>query len=283
VRVGRYEISSVVDGWFALDGGAMFGIVPRPLWERKIVPDARNRIRLASRCLVAVDRDVRRVIVVDAGLGERWDPKQADIYAIERSGGGLEEGLARLGHARADVTDVVLTHLHFDHAGGTTRRGPDGKIELTFPRATYHIQRRNWQHAHAPSAKDARSHRGGDFDLLQHSNQLHLVEGEAQLFPDVELVVSEGHTVAQQLPRFRGDGTHVTFCGDLIPTHLHLRPSWVMAYDLFPVTTIEEKKMLLAEALEDDGVIVFDHDAAMAACRLGEEDGGPVFREAVEI
>ncbi len=282
MRIGRYEITSVVDGFFALDGGAMFGIVPRPLWERRIVPDARNRIRLAARCLVAVDRDAGRVVLVDDGVGGKWDPKRADIYAIERPGGGLDAGLARLGLSPADVTDVLLSHLHFGHAGGTTRRGPDGRVELSFPRATHHVQRRHWQLAHAPSEKDAGSFLREDFELLQHSNLLHLVEGEAQLFPDVELIVSEGHTVGQQLPRFHGDGTHLTFCGDLIPTHAHLRPSWVMAYDVAPVTTIEEKKVLLAEALEDDGVLFFAHDAAMAACRLREEDGRPVFHEAVE-
>jgi glyoxylase-like metal-dependent hydrolase (beta-lactamase superfamily II) len=283
MRIGRYEISSVVDARFALDGGAMFGIVPRPLWERQLAPDSRNRIPLAARCLIAVDRDARRVILVDDGMGAKWDAKRADIYALDRSGGGLDGALARLGLSRDDVTDVLLTHLHFDHAGGTTRRGPDGRLALSFPRATHHLQRRAWQWAHAPSEKDAGSFLVDDFDLLAHSNQLHLVEGEPELFPDVKLILSEGHTVAQQLPRFLGGGTHLTFCGDVIPTHAHLRPSWVMAYDLQPVTTIEEKKVLLAEALEDDGVLAFVHDAGMAACRLREEDGRPVFREAVEL
>jgi glyoxylase-like metal-dependent hydrolase (beta-lactamase superfamily II) len=283
VRVGRYEIATLVDAWYALDGGAMFGVVPRPLWERRFAPDARNRIRLACRCLVAVDRDARRVVLVDDGIGESWDAKRADIYAIDRSGGGVEAGLARLGIAREDVTDVILTHLHFDHAGGTTRRGEGGRLELAFPRATHHVQRRCWQLAHAPSEKEARSFRAEDFELLQHSNLLHLVEGDARPFPDVEIIASEGHTAGQQLPRFHGDGKHVTFCGDVIPTHAHLRPSWVMAYDLLPVTTIEEKKVLMAEALEDDGILVFEHDPVMAACRLGEEEGQPVFREAVAI
>jgi len=282
VRVGRYEITGIVDAWLALDGGAMFGIVPRPLWEKRIAPDARNRIPLAARALVAVDRDARRVILVGDGMGDKWDAKRADLYAVDRAGVGLDAGLARLGLSREDVTDVVLTHLHFDHAGGTTRRATDGSLTLSFPRATHHIQRRSWQQAHAPSEKDAGSFLAEDYALLQHSNQLHLVEGEAQLFPDVELVVSEGHTVGQQLPRFLGDRTHLMYCGDVIPTHAHLRPSWVTAYDLFPLTTLEEKKVLLAEALEEDGVLFFEHDAAIAACRLREEDGEPVFAEAVE-
>ena len=229
-----------------------------------------------------MDRDARRVILVDDGIGESWDAKRADIYAIDRSGGGLDAGLARLGLSRDDVTDVVLTHLHFDHAGGTTRRGRTaGRARVPARDAPRAAPR--WQLAHAPSERDAGSFRAEDFELLQHSNLLHLVEGDATLFPDVELIASEGHTAGQQLPRFRGDGTHLTFCGDLIPTHAHLRPSWVMAYDVLPVTTIEEKKVLIAEALEDDGVLVFEHDPLMAACRLREEEGQPVFREAVEI
>lgn len=283
MRVGRYEIASVLDAHFAVDGGAMFGAVPRPLWERKLAPDARNRVRLAARCVLAVDRAARRVIVVGAGLGERWDAKWTDIYGIDRSGGGLHAGLARLGVAPEDVTDVVLSHLHFDHAGGTTRRGAGGELELSFPRATHHVHRRAWHLAHAPTEKDARSFRLEDFELLQHSNHLHLVEGNAEPFPDVELVTAEGHTAGELLPRFHGDGVHVTFCGDVIPTHAHLRPSWVAAYDVLPVTTIEEKKVLLAEALEENGILLFEHDAEMAACRLREESGVPVFHEAVPL
>jgi glyoxylase-like metal-dependent hydrolase (beta-lactamase superfamily II) len=181
------------------------------------------------------------------------------------------------------VTDVLLTHLHFDHAGGTTRLGPGREPTLVFPRAVHYLQRRNWQWAHGPSEKDAGSFLAENFELLQHSNQLHLVDGSADLFPDVELIVSEGHTIGQQLPRFRDGASHLTFCGDVIPTAAHLKPSWVMSYDLQPLTTIEEKKVLVAEALEDDGILFFEHDAAIAACRLEERDGQPAVRDAVEL
>ena len=267
MKLGRYELHAVRDGTFALDGGAMFGIVPRPLWERKIAPDARNRIPLAARCLLAIDRDAKRI----------------DIYGIDKSAGDLLGGLRRLGIAPEAVTDVVLTHLHFDHSGGTTRLGPDGSPALVFPHAVHHLQRRNWQWAHGPTEKDAGSFMAENYALLQHSNLLHLVDGPAALFPDVELIVSEGHTVAQQLPRIHDGTTHLTFCGDVIPTAAHLKPSWVMAYDLHPLTTIEEKKVLVAEALEDDGILFFEHDPAIAACHLEERDGATVFRSAVEL
>lgn len=283
LRVGRYEIASVLAGTFALDGGAMFGVVPRPMWERVAPPDERHRIRLALRCLLAVDRPAGRVVLVDTGVGTKWDARWRDRFGLDTSGGDLEAGLRRLGVAPDDVTDLVLTHLHFDHAGGTTRRDAAGGLALAFPRAVHHLQRRAWQWAHAPSEKDRGSFLGEDFELLAHSDRLHLVDGEEELFPDVELIVAEGHTAAQQLPRFHGDGTHVTFCGDVVPTHAHLRPSWVMAYDNDPVTAVEEKKVLLAEALEEDGILVFEHDAAMDGCRLREEEGRPVFREAVTL
>ncbi len=282
--MGRYEISTLVDARFAVDGGAMFGVVPRTLWERDFPPDARNRVALASRCLAALDRAAGQVVVVGTGIGGRWDAQRADWLALDRTGGGIETGLAALGVRREDVTDVILTHLHADHAGGVARAGAGGRLELTFPRARHHVQRRAWQLAHAPSEKDEGLFRPDDLELLGHSNLLHLVDGDAQLLPEVELVASEGHTAGLQLPRFRGGGAHLTWCGDVIPTHAHLRPAWVAAYDLLPVTTIEEKKVLLAEALEDDGVLAFEHDPSMAACRLREdEDGHPVFREAVEL
>jgi glyoxylase-like metal-dependent hydrolase (beta-lactamase superfamily II) len=282
LRLGRWRLAAVQDGTLALDGGAMFGVVPRPLWERTLAPDARNRVRLAVRCLLALDDD-GRVLLVDTGLGEKLDAKRRDIYGVDRSGGGLDAALARHGVTRAQVTDVVLTHLHFDHAGGATLRRPDGELELGFPNANYHLQRRNWQWAHAPSEKDQGSFLAEDFALLEHSGRLHLVEGELGLYPDLEIIVSEGHTVAQQLPRFHGDRTHLTYCGDVIPTRAHVRVPWVMAHDLYPLTTIEEKKVLLAQALEDDGILFLEHDPDVAAVRLREEEGHAAVREAVPL
>jgi glyoxylase-like metal-dependent hydrolase (beta-lactamase superfamily II) len=283
LRIGRWELAAVEDGTFALDGGAVFGQVPRARWEPVLPADARHRVRLAARCLLARDRAAGRVVLVDAGQGSRWSERRRDLLAPDFSGGDLDAGLARLGVARQDVTDVLLSHLHAGHAGGLVRPGPDGAPTLSFPRATHHLQREAWHWAHAPAEKDRGSFRPEDFEPLTHSSLLHLVEGEEPLFPDVELIVSEGHTAGQQLPRFHGGGTHLTYCGDLIPTHAHLRPTWVMAFDLQPLTTIEEKKVVLAEALEDDGVLFFAHDPAMAACRLREEDGRPAFREAVSL
>jgi glyoxylase-like metal-dependent hydrolase (beta-lactamase superfamily II) len=216
-------------------------------------------------------------------MGDKWDAKRAEIYALDRSRGGLDRELARHGLSRAGVTDVVLSHLHFDHAGGATRRDAAGAIECAFPNATFHVQRRNWQWAQTPTEKDRQSYLVENFEALGHCGRLHLLDGACELLPDVEIIVSDGHTIGQQLPRFHGDGTHLTFCGDVIPTRAHLRVPWVMAYDLHPLTTMEEKKMLLAQALEDDGILFFEHDPDVAACRVAESDGQPGFREAVEL
>ncbi len=283
IELGRYRIAAVQDGTFAFDGGAMFGIVPKPLWEKQFLPDARNRIRLAARCLLVIDRETRRRILVDDGMGDAWDEKQREIYAIEKAGGRLCDGLQALSLSPNEITDVILTHLHFDHAGGTTVRDAQGQVELAFPNADYHLQRRHWQWAHAPSERDAGSFIEETFELLQRSNRLHLLDGEGEIFPDIELIVSEGHTVALQLPRIHCENTHLTFCGDLVPTRAHIQVPWGTSYDLYPLTSIEEKKMMLAQALEDGGTLVFGHDAEVAACRLGERDGAPVFQEVVAL
>ncbi|HET7752681.1 MAG TPA: MBL fold metallo-hydrolase [Anaeromyxobacteraceae bacterium] len=282
MQLGRWRLNSVMAGTYALDGGAMFGVVPRSLWEKHAPPDERNRVRLASRCLLAMDDSGRRVLV-DTGPGDRWDAARADRLAIDRSSGDLDQGLASLGLSRADVTDVVLTHLHLDHAGGSARRGASGELECAFPNASWHVQRRHWLWAQAPTEKERASYRNEDFEVLAHCGKLHLVEGPCELFPDMELLVSDSHTVGQQLPRFHAGNTHLTFCGDVIPTRAHIRVPWIMAYDLHPLTTLEEKKMILAEALEEDGILFFEHDLEVAACRLREDDGQPAFREAVVV
>jgi len=282
LRLGRWRLAAVLDGTFAIDGGALFGTVPRALWEKHAVPDAHNRVRLAARCLLAIDDTARRRILVDVGLGEKGGA-QRDGLGADRSAGGVEAALAAHGLTRADVTDVVLTHLQLDHAGGTTRRRADGTLELAFPNAAHHLQRRNWQWAHSPSDWDRGSFAEEDYAVLEHSGRLHLVEGDLELCPDLQLIVSDGHTVAQQLPRFAGGGTHLVYCGDVIPTRAHVNVPWVMASDLYPLTTVEEKKMLLAEALEEDGILFFEHDLEVAAVRLTEEEGHPAVREVVAL
>ncbi len=283
LTLGRYRLTAVLDATFAVDGGAVFGVVPRVLWERHLPPDARNRVHLASRCLLAIDAEAGRHILVDAGMGTTWPPDDAARYAVQRAPGGIAAALAAAGLTPDDITDVVVTHLHVDHAGGIVRAAAGDRLALSFPRAVHHVQRSNWTWAHGESEKDARKYPAAAFDVLEHSGRLHLVDGERELYPDLELIVSEGHTVGQQLPRFHGGGTHLTCCADLIPTRAHVRIPWVMAYDLYPLTTIEEKKVLLAQVLEEDGILFFGHDPEVAACRLREVDGPAGVRDSVAM
>lgn len=270
LSLGRFKLHEIRDATFALDGGAMFGVIPKALWSQKHRADEQNRIPLAIRCLLIAEG--KHLILVDTGIGSDWSDKRRGIYAIEHSETQLEDELARAGFDRGQVTDVVLTHLHFDHAGGTTRR-EEGRRTLSFPNATYHVQRRQWKWAHTPSEKDAGSFRTQDFGLLEQSGRLHLLEGQTELYPGVELVVSEGHTVGLQLVRVTDGKQSLFFCGDIIPTASHLRSSWAMAFDLYPLTLIEEKRMILAQAVEEGWILFFEHDPAIAACTVKEENG----------
>lgn len=280
LRLGRFELHQVRDGTFALDGGAMFGVVPRTLWEKKHKPDARNRIPLALRCLLIVDG--QRRVLVDDGMGTSWSEKERDIYALDRSQFDLDRELARAGFKREDITDVVLTHLHFDHGGGTVIHG-DGEPRLAFPKAVHHLQRRNWAWAHHASEKDRGSFRHETFKLLETSGRLHLLEGQHELIPGLELFLSEGHTVGLQLVRVSDGEQCLVFCGDLIPTTSHFKPSWAMAYDLYPLTLLEEKRMLLAQAVEEQWLLYFEHDPEVAACTVKEQDGETVVDRVVEL
>jgi glyoxylase-like metal-dependent hydrolase (beta-lactamase superfamily II) len=280
LTLGRFQLHQVRDGTFALDGGAMFGLVPKPLWTKHLAADERNRVHLALRCLLIVDGPRR--ILIDDGIGSRWDDKRREMYGIDPSQLDLDRELARAGCTREDITDVVLTHLHFDHAGGTTRI-QDGAPVLAFPRATFHLQRRNWKWAHQPSDRDRGSFRPEDFELLERSGRLHLLEGQTELYPGIELLVSEGHTVGLQLPRVTDGEDALFYCGDIIPTTAHLRASWGMAYDLYPLTVVEEKKMILAQAMEEGWILFFEHDPAVAACTVREENGDVVVDRVVAL
>lgn len=281
LRIGRFELHEVRDGSFALDGGSMFGVIPKVLWEKQYPPDARNRITLALRSLLIVDG--KRKILVDTGAGTGWDAKRSDIYALDRSGTDLLRDLARAGVKPEEITDVVLTHLHFDHAGGAFQYVEGKPPTLTFPNATHHIQRRNWTWSQHASDRDKGSFRHDSVRLLERTGKLHLLEGNHELVPGVELFVSEGHTVGLQLVRVV-DGDHgLVYCGDLIPTVSHLKASWGMAFDLYPLTVMEEKRVLLAQAIEERWALYLQHDPHIAACTVKEVDGEVVVDEVVNV
>jgi glyoxylase-like metal-dependent hydrolase (beta-lactamase superfamily II) len=274
------RIWALNDGRFALDGGAMFGIVPKPLWSKKIPADEQNRIPMALRCLLVQTGD--RLLLVDTGMGPRWSNREREIYAIDRDGHDLLTGLKAAGFTTDDVTDVVLTHLHFDHAGGVLQGSPGGS-GLTFGRATHHLQRRHLEWARQASEKDRGSFRNDDIARLLASGKVQLHDGAGVIAPGIEVLVTEGHTVAQQLVRVSDGQQTLLYCGDIIPTSAHVRLSWIMGYDLQPLTTLAEKKQLLAQALAGGWLLVFEHDPVVAACHVRSENDQIVAGPTVEI
>ncbi len=287
-RVGRWSLEAIPTGDFALDGGAMFGVVPRPLWSREHPPDDENRIDMTMRALLLRGEveGTERIVLVDTGAGDKLTPKLQSIYRIDYSQHDLLGSLAAAGAAPAQVTDVILTHLHFDHCGGGTMlaevqeqaEGPEERegptAVPTFPNATYHLQRTQWEWALDPTERDRASFFGENFLPLESSGQLHLVEGEVELFPDVHLVVVDGHTPGQQLPLIRTLRRTFFYCGDLFPTASHLHLPWIMGYDLQPLKTMEEKKRLLPQAVEEEWVLFFEHDAGRECALAVEEEEG---------
>ena len=271
MKVGDYDISFLNGGTFGLDGGAMYGIIPKPLWHKRTPADDRNRIDLIARILLI--RGHGRNILVDTGLGDKWSDKHRDIYKIDPASPGIRNALAEVGLAPEDITDVMLTHLHFDHAGGATRE-EQGELVPAFPQATYYIQRENWEWANHPSPKDAGSYRKENFVPLQQHGVLEFVEGEVELFPGIRLLLSNGHTPAQQLPLIRGEENTVFYCGDLIPTAAHLPLPWGMGYDNFPLKIIEEKERILPQAAEEHWILLLEHDPGTAALTVRRTEYG---------
>lgn len=271
MRIGPYQVDAVETGRFALDGGAMFGIVPYVFWSKTNPPDERRRIELAARCLLL--RGNGKTILVDDGNGSKFTEKLKDIYKLDTSASDLDSSLAGHGVKPEDVTDVILTHLHFDHAGGSTRM-QDGKPVPSFPNARYYVQKEHWDLARRPGEKDRGSFMNDDYLPLKEHGVLEFTEGEGELFPGIELVVCNGHTSAQQLPKISDGKTTLLFCCDLIPTVSHVPLPYVMAYDVRPLVTIEEKKSVLGRAYEERWQLFLEHDPATSVITVKSSEKG---------
>ena len=271
-QIGPYTLYSIEAGRFGLDGGAMFGIVPKPLWSKRIEPDSENRIPLNMRCLLLVGDN--RVILIDVGVGDTFaGTKYEEIYAIDHEYADLDASLSERGFSRADITDVVLTHLHFDHCGGSTVER-DGGMEVTFPNATYHVQKAHWAWATSPNPKEAGSFLERTFAPLKSAGQLHLLDGPGTLFPGISVRLVNGHTDAQQIVKIADEETTLVYVADLLPTTHHLAPTWTMGYDIRPLQTIKEKSDFLERAVEERWNLFFEHDPEVAVASLDETDRG---------
>jgi glyoxylase-like metal-dependent hydrolase (beta-lactamase superfamily II) len=249
----------------------MFGIVPWVFWSRTNPPDDRQRIQLAARSLLI--RGDGRTILVDNGNGDKWNDKLKDIYRLDTSGGDLQRSLAAAGVRPEEVTDVILTHLHFDHAGGSTVRR-DGRLVPAFPNATFYVQRDHWEWSKQPTDRDRASFMPDDYLPLWEAGVLELVDGQREIFPGIEMVVCNGHTTAQQLPKISDGTTTLLFCCDLIPTATHVPYPYIMGYDLRPLVTLEEKKRILPRAHAEGWVLFLQHDPNFQAVTLKSSEKG---------
>lgn len=258
MQIGKYNVKLGNAGLFRLDGGAMFGVVPRVLWERKKSADEHNRIQMGANLMLV--KGEGRTILVDTGLGDKFDEKFAKIFAVDHKENNLHKFLQAEGLTTADITDVILTHLHFDHAGGATYRNSDGEIKPTFPNARYYLEKRQYEWGLNPSEKDRASYFRENYLPLKENDQLVLIEGRKELFPGIETIPINGHTVGQQMVLVKGENKTVLFAADLIPTSAHVPIPWIMSYDLYPMTTLEEKKHYLKLAAEEEWLLVFEHD-----------------------
>lgn len=262
-------------GFFKLDGGAMFGVVPKPLWSKHNPADERNRCTWAMRCLLIEDGD--RLILVDTGMGDKQDAKFFGHYD-PHGDDTLLGSIRKAGFKPEDVTDVLLTHLHFDHVGGAVVNSANGP-SLTFPNATYWSDADHWQWAMYPNAREKASFLKENLVPIQESGQLRYVEKDSSPFPAVDFIRVDGHTEQMMLPVFRYKGQTIIYAADLLPSSAHISMPWVMAYDVRPLLTMEEKARVLGRAVDEKCILLFEHDPVYEAAIVENTEKGIRVRE----
>ncbi|WP_413290495.1 MBL fold metallo-hydrolase [Bdellovibrio sp. HCB337] len=266
LKIGPYEVCPIPTGIFGLDGGSMFGTVPKVLWEKTNPPDDKNRIQMEARGLLL--KSPGNNILIDCGngghfvakYGEKLGTKFAEMYNIDDSGPSLEKSLKAHGLTVNDINHVILTHLHFDHAGGATVE-KDHKLVPTFPNAKYYVQRANLETASQPNLREKASYFESNFKPLMDAGVLNILEGPKEnLLPGISTLISNGHTQGQQMVKVTDGNKTILYCGDVVPTSTHVRVPWLMGYDLHPLLLMEEKQKYLSEAADHSWYLFFEHD-----------------------
>jgi glyoxylase-like metal-dependent hydrolase (beta-lactamase superfamily II) len=271
MKIGDWTLTPLVTGKFALDGGAMFGVVPKPLWSKTNPADDMNRITMVVRSLL-IQNDQRRILV-DVGLPFDTDEKFDKIYAVDHRDYTMEKALKSVDLSPEDITDVITTHLHFDHAGGLSKL--EGKERVPyFPQAQIHVQKEHWKHALNPTERDRASFVIDTYRFLEGSGRLNLIDGAGELFPGIHLQLVNGHTPFQQMVQITGEGGTVLYAADLIPTASHIPLPYIMGYDLNPLKTLEEKKAVLPRAVEEGWTLVFEHDPFRGTGKVARDEKG---------
>ena len=274
--LGRFKLHVIEAGMQRLDGGAMFGVVPKPLWDKRIPADERNRIPLALRCLLVETPDA--LVLIDNGVGNKENERFHDIYGIENAGEPtrLEDGLRAAGFQPDDVDIMLDTHLHFDHAGGNTLRDEDGQIQLSFPRARYLVQKGEWEFAHLRNERIQASYLPDNFDPVHTAGKFEFLEGNQQVLPGISVLRTPGHTPHHQSVLVQSEGETAIFLADVVPTSAHVPLPWIMAYDVEPLVTLESKRGLWTRARQENWLLVFEHDPEVAWGRLDSAQSRPV-------
>lgn len=270
---GHFNLYTIETGRFRLDGGAMFGVVPKTLWSRHIDVDDKNRIPMAMRCLLIKSNKTGKVYLVDNGTGTKFNEKMSNIYDIDHNHSNLHSSLEYHGFSPDDITDIIFTHLHFDHCGGTTFYDENGDIKHTFKNAQYHVTKTHWETATDPNAREKASFLRDNIKPIGESEQLNLVDEHHQYEDGLSALPVNGHTIGQQLPKIEGDGKTIVFTADLLPTHVHVPLPWVMGYDMHPTTTLKEKQDFLDDAIENNWYLFLEHDADREIIQIEKEDG----------
>lgn len=271
--VGNFNLYTIEAGRFRLDGGAMFGVVPKTLWARHIDVDEKNRIPMAMRCLLVESRETGKIYLIDNGSGTKFNDKMAAIYGLDYEHSNLHDSLDRHGFAPEDITDIIFTHLHFDHCGGTTYYNDNGDIEHTFKNARYHVTDTHWQTATDPNAREQASFLPENIQPIAESGRLNLVGDHHRYEKGLSALPVYGHTIGQQLPKIDGPGKTIVFTADLLPTHVHVPLPWVMGYDMFPTTTLKEKQRFLDDTVKNNWYLFLEHDADQEMIQIKKEDG----------
>lgn len=279
IVLGRWVTRAIECGGLHLDGGAMFGSVPRVVWERCIEPDLEHRIPLATRLLLLEDTESDRVVIVDAGVGDKEDVSFRERFAVWLPEGSDEPPLRRaIRKAGVDpdrVTDLIITHLHFDHVGGATTLDAAGHPCMVFPSATHWIQEANWNSAIDPNPREKASYLRQNIEPLE-GTQLKKIDGDGEILSGITVERVDGHTLGMQTVRVEGGGQVLRYLADLAPTRHHLRPAWTMGYDISAITAVEEKSRILAQALEEQAVLVLEHDPESATAKIELKNGNIV-------
>jgi len=280
MKIGPYEIFPIEAGTFWLDGGAMFGVIPKVLWEKTNMPDARNRVQLATRCMLIQGNG--KNILMDTGNGTKVTEKFRTIYSFDDTAHTLTNSLRSYGVMPEDITDVILSHLHFDHAGGSTKKEND-KIVPAFQNATYYVQKTQWDTAKNPTERDRASFISDDYFALERHGVLRFLDGGLELFPGIEILISDGHTLGLQMLKISYGKSTLFYPADLIPFISHIPLPYIMGFDLRPLVTLEDKRKYITAAFEQQWFIFFEHDPSVTLGTVIKNEKGFTFGSVIEM